>query len=95
MICAKGNPPEWAVTNACRWWIGPDNADRKRRPQAGDIASRIKWELGAVAMGEVRVSSFRPSNSEVRDPRSDKEIQRMAEAGQRAIDALKAKAGQR
>lgn len=93
MICEKGNPPEWAVTNACRWWIGPDNPRRGHKPQAGDIAARIKWELGPVAMGEVKVAGFCPQAVEARDRRTDAEIKRMAEAGNRAIDALRMKAG--
>lgn len=93
VICANGNPPEWAVTDACRWWIGPDNPHRGKKPQAGDIAKRIKWELGPVAMGEVKVAGYRPQADEQRERRSEAEIKRMAEAGNRAVKALQRKAG--
>lgn len=44
--------PAWAIQNACRWWLGEGNADRKRRPLPGDIAARARHELGVVRLAE-------------------------------------------
>lgn len=92
-LAVLGEPPEWAVTNACRWWIGPNNPERKRKPQAGDIAARVRFELGPVSMAEVKVAAFKESEARPECARTEAETQRMAEAGQRAIDALRARAG--
>lgn len=36
--------PAWAISNACRWWISRDNADRRRKPMPGDIEARTHVE---------------------------------------------------
>ena len=36
--------PEWAITRAVRWWIGPKNKNRGRHPVVGDIAARCEIE---------------------------------------------------
>lgn len=38
--------PQWAIDRAVRWWKGPDNPDRRKRPIEGDIAGRAKMHWG-------------------------------------------------
>lgn len=40
--------PQWAIERAVRWWKGPENKYRHRRPLEGDIAERCKIEIGPV-----------------------------------------------
>jgi len=98
VLCADGVPPEWAVTRACRWWIGPDNENRHRKPQAGDIAARVRHELGAVDLAEVKVRQFRPDADETREPVNDEDRaemhRRMAEVGNDVVGKMRARAGQ-
>lgn len=41
------NLPEWAVAEACEWWIGAENQDRRWPPKPGDIGAKAK-ELFAL-----------------------------------------------
>lgn len=40
--------PQWAILNAVRWWKSEHNADRRRRPMEGDIATVCRKEMDAV-----------------------------------------------
>lgn len=37
-LAALSGLPEWAINEAVRWWKGPDNPKRHKRPMEGDIA---------------------------------------------------------
>lgn len=50
--------PRWAVDAAVRWWKGPDNPMRHRRPFEGDIVARVIVEMGAVRAAQVKISAF-------------------------------------
>ena len=50
--------PAWAISNACRWWMGRHNDKRRYKPMAGDIAERCQYELGVVRLAEVAVRRF-------------------------------------
>ena len=50
--------PAWAISNACRWWMGRHNDKRRYKPMAGDIAERCQYELGVVRLAEVAVRKF-------------------------------------
>lgn len=52
--------PAWALQRACRWWMSADNADRRRKPLAGDIAARTKREMGVVDIAARAVKRFGP-----------------------------------
>lgn len=53
--------PAWALQKACRWWMSAENKDRRKKPVAGDIAARAKWEMGVVKVGQGAVRRFSPS----------------------------------
>lgn len=40
--------PQWAIERAVRWWKGPDNPDRRKRPMEGDIARRARQDTQDV-----------------------------------------------
>jgi len=40
--------PQWAIDRAVRWWKGPDNTTRHRKPLEGDIAAKCREYVGAV-----------------------------------------------
>lgn len=45
---ALGGLPEWAIVQAVRWWKGPNNPDRRRRPLEGDIAKVAREQTSRV-----------------------------------------------
>jgi hypothetical protein len=49
--------PEWAITAAVRWWKGPDNPKRARRPLEGDIAARCRVEMEAIRAVKIALQS--------------------------------------
>ncbi len=53
----KGQPA-WAIQAACRWWMGADNPDRRRKPMPGDIAAQAKREAGITKLAEQRLRHF-------------------------------------
>lgn len=50
--------PQWAITNAVRWWKSEANKDRKRRPLEGDISARCKHEMMAISAAEYAVRRY-------------------------------------
>ena len=50
--------PRWAIDTAVRWWKGPENDKRHRRPFEGDIAARAKVEMDAVNAARIKISAF-------------------------------------
>lgn len=50
--------PRWAIDAAVRWWKGPENDKRHRRPFEGDIAARAKIEMGAVNAAKIKIGAF-------------------------------------
>ena len=50
--------PAWAIQNACRWWMGEDNPERKRRPLPGDIGARCRHETREVRFAQHSVQRF-------------------------------------
>ncbi len=49
---AQRNQPQWATTEAVRWWKSADNPDRKRRPLVGDIAGRVGVEMEVLFVAD-------------------------------------------
>jgi hypothetical protein len=45
---AMADLPRWAIDRAVRWWKGPDNPDRRKRPMEGDISKLSKRYAGNV-----------------------------------------------
>lgn len=50
--------PQWAITNAVRWWKSEANAERKRRPLEGDISARAKHEMLLVRHADRAVRRY-------------------------------------
>lgn len=50
--------PQWSIDRAVRWWRGPDNDWRGRKPQPGDIAARARLEIGPFRVGQKAVERF-------------------------------------
>ena len=50
--------PEWALQDACRWWMSKDNPQRKRKPLAGDISDRAYQEMVIVRAAKNAVEKF-------------------------------------
>lgn len=57
-LAALQGVPQWAITAAVRWWLGPENEKRRNRPFQGDIAARVTIETDALRAGAVRVQAF-------------------------------------
>jgi len=49
--------PQWAITNAVRWWKGENNPDRRRRPLEGDIVDRCRAEMMPVRAARMCIES--------------------------------------
>ena len=50
--------PQWAITNAVRWWKSDENPKRRQKPVEGDIRARVKSEMGVVTVAERAVAKF-------------------------------------
>ena len=49
--------PAWAINKAVRWWKGPLNENRHRRPVEGDISARAAREMDAVSAAKIILRS--------------------------------------
>lgn len=50
--------PQWAVEKACRWWKSDENPDHRRKPLEGDIAERVRFEMGILSFGAMKVRQY-------------------------------------
>lgn len=57
VVCLSGSP-RWAIDAAARWWKGPENERRHRRPMEGDIAARVAIEMDAVRAARIKIAAF-------------------------------------
>jgi len=57
-LAALRGKPRWAIEAAIRWWKGPDNENRRKRPLEGDIAARVYVEMQAVTAAKIRIRAF-------------------------------------
>lgn len=57
-VLSLSGKPRWAIDAAVRWWKGPDNDKRHRRPMEGDIAARVGAEMDAVGAAKVRIAAY-------------------------------------
>lgn len=49
---ALRDQPEWAITKAVRWWKSNNNPNFHRKPLEGDIAERVRIEVGVLYVAE-------------------------------------------
>jgi hypothetical protein len=89
--------PEWAVRNACRWWKGEENPDRRKKPLEGDIAARCRIEMQLIRFGERAVRRFDENGPTMRKPApsEDKPITDAQRAETQALVAAFAQKGRR
>lgn len=50
--------PHWAIEKAVRWWKSDENPERKRKPMDGDIVERVKFEMGVLSFGAMKVREY-------------------------------------
>lgn len=50
--------PEWAVENACAWWLSRANSKRAKKPMPGDISERAHREIGIITVGRKQIEFF-------------------------------------
>lgn len=55
---ALDGKPQWAVEKACRWWKSEENPDHRRKPLEGDIVDRVKFEMGIISFGAMKVREY-------------------------------------
>lgn len=55
---ALDGKPQWAVEKACRWWKSDENPDHRRKPLEGDIVERVKFEMGILTFGALKVRDY-------------------------------------
>ena len=86
--------PQWAVDKAVRWWKGPDNPDRRKRPLEGDITGRARVALGNVKA--VPVLSARKRAYVPPEPRHVEPITEEERARRKAfVDQIRAEAAKK
>lgn len=51
--------PEWAINDACHWWVSRHNPKRAKRPLPGDISDRAHVEAAIIDIGWKQVSNFK------------------------------------
>lgn len=55
---ALDGKPQWAVEKACRWWKSEENPDHRRKPLEGDIVERVKFEMGVLSFGAMKIREY-------------------------------------
>ncbi|WP_406646902.1 hypothetical protein QEZ52_00395 [Aliisedimentitalea scapharcae] len=55
--------PAWAIQDACRWWMGAENGDRRKRPMPGDIAELARKKTSCVRVAARRLQEFQAGSS--------------------------------
>lgn len=50
-----GDPPFWALHDACIWWIGPNNPKCSKKPLPGEIALRIKHVMEPLDAARIAI----------------------------------------
>lgn len=76
-----GKHPAWAVSDACRWWIGADNPRHKFKPLPGEIDDRCRAEMMQVRVARMMVECYRqpePAEQPRDVPHVDMEARRRA-----------------
>ena len=78
---ALGEFPAWAISAACRWWMGAGNIDRRRKPMPGDIEARCNEEMWLVNAAQRRVDGYGRPQPVLRavEPREEIAPERRAE----------------
>lgn len=68
-VAALREFPEWAIEKACRWWRSDENEDRRKKPMQGDIQERVKFEMGVLTFGAMKVAQYdRGIHERMREP---------------------------
>lgn len=78
--------PQWAIDRAVRWWKGPDNPDRRRRPLEGDIAIMAKTHFGNIRAVPAIVDRKRALTKPAPEPQMTRE--QMEERRKRAAEIM-------
>lgn len=90
-----GPYPAWAISNACKWWLGRENEHHHRKPLPGDIQDRAHKEMEAIRAAKVVMAK----GIDVRrsQPKDDYFPPRLSESQQeqrrKEAEAILAKAG--
>lgn len=71
---ALASYPVWAVNLAVRWWKGPENASRSRRPLEGDIVARANKEMDAVRAAQIHLRRLESGAMEAAAPAEERRI---------------------
>ena len=50
--------PDWAVRDACIWWVGRENSDRRRKPLPGDLAEVAHRNTALLRVAQMRINAF-------------------------------------
>lgn len=50
--------PAWAVEKACRWWKSDENPDHRKKPIEGDIADRVRVEMGILPFAAMKIREY-------------------------------------
>ena len=50
--------PEWAIEEACRWWLSQHNKKRRQKPMPGDISEVAQRSMGMTKLAERLVDAY-------------------------------------
>lgn len=56
--------PDWALKEACIWWVSRQNADRRRKPLPGDISEVAEQMTQFIRVGQKRLDQFEQENEQ-------------------------------
>jgi hypothetical protein len=92
MAALKGYP-HWAIEKAVRWWKSDENPDHRRKPLEGDIVERVKFEMGVLSFGAMKVREYdegyrKRTMEPERVPPTPEEIERRREFAQSEVVRL-------
>lgn len=99
-LVALRSYPQWAVEKAVRWWKSDENPDRRRKPIEGDIVQRVKFEMGILDFGAMKVREYDAGAAkrmaEPEEPRpTPEEKERRRAFAQRAMEEMRERLARR
>lgn len=51
--------PDWAIEQACAWWVSRHNEHRRKKPLPGDISERALKKAGFVETGRSLIAAYK------------------------------------
>ena len=75
--------PEWALSDAFKWWISSENPKRSKKPVPGDISDRAHSQMAFVRVARIAAQKYTSAPSGTPTPPEPEELSDEAAAARR------------